>query len=71
VILVQIISWCAVGALLILRGVTTLTSEDPFSSTGNRISAAVLVTSRNSNDTDSDKETNEPEGNFILRDSPC
>jgi hypothetical protein len=66
VILVQIISWCAVGALLILRGVTTLTTEDPFSSTGSRISAAVFVTSRNPNDTESDRETNEPEGNFIL-----
>lgn len=69
VILVQIISWCAVGALLILRGVTTLTSEDAFSSTANRISSVVL-TSRNSNDTKSDRAQDEPEGNLILRASP-
>lgn len=61
VILVQIISWCAVGALLILRGVTTLTSDDPFSNTGNRISS-VLVTSRNFNGTKSNRETDGPEG---------
>lgn len=69
VILVQIISWCAVGALLILRGVTTLTSDDTFSSTGNRISS-VSETSRNFNGTKSDRETDGPEGNLILRASP-
>lgn len=69
VILVQIISWCAVGALLILRGVTTLTSDDPFSSTGNRISS-VLENSRNFNGTKSNREADGSEGNLILRASP-
>jgi hypothetical protein len=69
VILVQIISWCAVGALLILRGVTTLTSDDPFINTGSRFSS-VLVPSRNFNGTKSNRETDGPEGNLILRAPP-
>lgn len=50
VIWVQIISWCAVGALLILRGVTTLTNDDTSSST-DKGTTSVLVIPRDSNNT--------------------
>lgn len=58
VIWVQIISWCAVGALLILRGVTTLTNDDTSSST-DYMTTSMLVTSRDSNGTKSSRETDE------------
>lgn len=58
VIWVQIISWCAVGALLILRGVTTLTNDDAFSSTY-KTSTSVLVISRDSNGTTTSREIDE------------
>jgi hypothetical protein len=68
VIWVQIISWCAVGALLILRGVTTLTSDDT-SSNRDKTSTSVLVISRDSNGTTSSREIDEYVGKLILRTS--
>jgi len=68
VIWVQIISWCAVGALLILRGVTTLTNDETSSST-DKTSTSVLVISRDSNDTSSSRDGDEYAGKLILRTS--
>ena len=68
VIWVQIISWCAVGALLILRGVTTLTN-DVTPSNIDKTSTSVLVISRDSNGTASSREIDEYVGKLILRTS--
>lgn len=68
VIWVQIISWCAVGALLILRGVTTLTNDDTSSGT-DKMSTSVLVMSRDSNGTTSSMDIDEFIGKLILRTS--
>jgi hypothetical protein len=69
VIWVQIISWCAVGALLILRGVTTLTNDDDMSSSRDDMITSVLVTSRESNGTKGSTETDEYIGKLKLRTS--
>jgi len=66
VIWVQIISWCAVGALLILRGVTTLTNDDTFSNT-DQMSTSVLVISRESNGTKTSRDIDEYVGKLIVR----
>ncbi|XP_069689977.1 uncharacterized protein [Periplaneta americana] len=55
VILVQIISWCAVGALLILRGVTTLTIDG-----GDGLPATVTPHTNSSSEVEAD--TGAPEG---------
>jgi hypothetical protein len=68
VIWVQIISWCAVGALLILRGVTTLTNDDT-SSTTDKTSTSVLVISRDSNATTTSRDIDEYVGKLIPRTS--
>ena len=66
VIWVQIVSWCAVGVLLILRGVTTLTNDDTTSTTGNR-TTSILVETRDSNCTKSNSEVDEYAGKLMLR----
>lgn len=68
VIWVQIISWCAVGALLILRGVTTLTNDDASSRT-EKTSMSVLVISRDSNGTTTSRNIDEYVGKLIQRTS--
>jgi hypothetical protein len=68
VIWVQIISWCAVGALLILRGVTTLTSDDTSSNT-EKTPTSVLVISRDSNGTTTSSDIDEYVGKLISRTS--
>jgi hypothetical protein len=71
VILVQIISWCAAGALLILRGVTTLTNGDSVSSSTENRTAPEILTNRTVNGTSSSssssRATYHNEGNLILR----
>jgi hypothetical protein len=57
VIWVQIISWCAVGALLILRGVTTLTNDDTPSSADKPTSVSVIP--GDSNGTTSSRDIDE------------
>lgn len=66
VIFVQIISWCAVGALLILRGVATLTGDELFYDTDNR-TTSVQMTTREPSDTKKSRAFDENEGRFILR----
>jgi hypothetical protein len=66
VIWVQIVSWCAVGVLLILRGVTTLTNDDTTSTTGNR-TTSILVETRDSNCTKNSREVDEYAGKLMLR----
>jgi hypothetical protein len=68
VIWVQIISWCAVGALLILRGVTTLTNDDTSSST-DKTSTSVLVIPRDSNGTTTSRDIDAYAGKLIPRTS--
>jgi hypothetical protein len=68
VIWVQIISWCAVGALLILRGVTTLTNDDTASST-EKTSMSVLVIPRDSNGTTTSSNIDEYVGKLTQRPS--
>lgn len=67
VIWVQIISWCAVGALLILRGVTTLTNDDDTSSSTDKGTTSVL--SRESNSTTISRDIDEYVGKLTLRTS--
>jgi hypothetical protein len=64
VIWVQIISWCAVGALLILRGVTTLTNDDTSSSADKTTS--VLVISTDTNSTTSSRNIDEYVGKLTI-----
>jgi hypothetical protein len=66
VIFVQIAAWCAVGTLLLFRGVATLNVDEPFSNTDNR-TTTVLVTARDRNDTNTSRAIDENEGNLILR----
>ncbi|PSN50987.1 hypothetical protein C0J52_08579 [Blattella germanica] len=47
VILVQIVSWCSVGALLVLRGITTLSSETEEPSMDN-VTTPTIFGARNS-----------------------
>ncbi|XP_021919297.1 uncharacterized protein LOC110829646 isoform X2 [Zootermopsis nevadensis] len=61
VIFVQIISWCAVGALLILRGVATLTGDELFYDTDNR-TTSVQMTTREPSDTKKSRAFDENEG---------
>lgn len=65
VILVQIVSWCAVGALLIFRGVSTLTADETLSSKDN-ITVSALVTASYTNDTKTSGESDENEGKLML-----
>jgi hypothetical protein len=64
VTLLQIATWCAVGALLILRGVATLTSDETLSSSDNK-TTSVIVATRDLNGTNSSTAVSENEGKSI------